>query len=48
MGLLGWSNIWIYLIADLLGAIVAALAFRYLNPDDDVVSSRFAGCPRSR
>jgi aquaporin Z len=35
MGLINWSDFWIYLIANLLGGAVAALAFRYLNPDDD-------------
>lgn len=34
IGLLSWSNIWIYLLSELLAAVVAALAFRYLNPDD--------------
>jgi aquaporin Z len=34
MGLLNWSDIWIYLIANLLGAAVAAVVFRYLNPGD--------------
>ncbi len=34
MGLLNWGNFYIYLIAELLAAVVAALAFRYLNPDD--------------
>ncbi len=34
MGLLNWSNIWIYLIAQSLAAAVAAIAFRYLNPGD--------------
>jgi aquaporin Z len=34
MGLLNWSDIWIFLVADLLGGVIAALAFRYLNPDD--------------
>ncbi len=34
MGLFSWSNIWIYLLADLAGGAVAALAFRYLNPGD--------------
>jgi aquaporin Z len=34
MGLFEWSNIWIYLIAELLGGAVAAIAFRYLNPGD--------------
>lgn len=34
MGLLNWGNFWIYLIANLLGGAVAAVAFSYLNPDD--------------
>ena len=34
MGLFSWSNIWIYLLADFAGGAAAALAFRYLNPDD--------------
>ena len=34
MGLINWSDFWIYLIANLLGGAVAAFAFRYLNPDD--------------
>jgi aquaporin Z len=34
MGLLSWSNVWIYLLADFAGGAAAALAFRYLNPDD--------------
>jgi aquaporin Z len=34
MGLLNWGNFYIYLIAGLLGAVVAALAFTYLKPDD--------------
>jgi aquaporin Z len=34
MGLFSWANIWVYLLAELAGAAVAALAFRYLNPDD--------------
>lgn len=34
MGFLGWSNFWIYLIAEVAGAIGAALTFRYLNPSD--------------
>jgi aquaporin Z len=31
-GLLHWSNIWIYFIADLLGGAVAAYAFLYVQP----------------
>jgi aquaporin Z len=34
MGLINWSDFWIYLIANMLGGAVAAVAFRYLNPDD--------------
>jgi aquaporin Z len=33
-GLLSWSNIWIYLLANLAGGAAAASAFRYLNPTD--------------
>jgi aquaporin Z len=32
MGLFSWSNIWIYLLAQLAGGIAAAQAFGYLNP----------------
>jgi aquaporin Z len=32
MGLSSWSNIWIYLVADFAGAVVAAGAFKALNP----------------
>jgi aquaporin Z len=32
MGLSSWPNIWIYLVADFLGAAVAAGAFKTLNP----------------
>jgi aquaporin Z len=34
MGLLSWSNIWIYLLADLAGGAAAAYTFKYLNPAD--------------
>jgi aquaporin Z len=34
MGLVNWGNFYIYLIANLLGGAVAAIAFTYLNPDD--------------
>ncbi len=34
VGLINWSNFWIYLVADLVGGAVAAIAFRYLNPHD--------------
>ena len=35
-GLLEWSKIWIYLIADLLGAAVAAYAFLFVLPAEKV------------
>ncbi len=34
MGLLPWSNIWLYFAADLLGGAAAAFVFRGLNPED--------------
>ena len=34
MGLVGWSSIWIYLVADLAGGAVAAFTFKALNPQD--------------
>jgi aquaporin Z len=34
IGLINWPNIWIYLLAELVAAAVAAIVFRYLNPDD--------------
>ncbi|MGN6793765.1 MAG: MIP/aquaporin family protein [Streptosporangiaceae bacterium] len=34
MGLVNWANFYIYLIANVLGGAVAAIAFTYLNPDD--------------
>jgi aquaporin Z len=34
MGLFSWSNIWIYLLANLAGGAAAAYTFLYLNPDD--------------
>ena len=34
MGLLAWSGIWIHLIGNILGAVVAAYAFRFLSPED--------------
>ena len=33
-GLFEWSKIWIYLIADLLGAAAAAMAFLYVLPGE--------------
>jgi aquaporin Z len=34
MGLLPWSNIWLYVAADLLGGAAAAFVFKALNPED--------------
>jgi aquaporin Z len=34
MGLFSWSNIWIYLLANLVGGATAAPVFRYLSPGD--------------
>jgi aquaporin Z len=34
MGLSSWPNIWIYFVADFLGAAVAAGAFKALNQAD--------------
>jgi aquaporin Z len=33
-GLSAWKNIWIYLVAELVGAALAAVTFRAMNPDD--------------
>src|SRR5262249_54247117 len=34
MGLASWANIWIYLVANFAGGLVAALVFKFLNPQD--------------
>ena len=34
MGLVSVSNIWIYLLANMAGAVVAATTFKALNPTD--------------
>ena len=34
MGLVPWSSIWIYLVANFLGATAAATAFKTINPKD--------------
>jgi hypothetical protein len=34
MGLFSWSDIWIYLLANLVGGAAATPVFRYLNPGD--------------
>jgi aquaporin Z len=32
LGISSWGNIWIYLLADLAGAVVAAVTFQFINP----------------
>jgi aquaporin Z len=34
MGLASWSSIWIYFVAEFVGGIVAAWAFKMMNPGD--------------
>jgi aquaporin Z len=34
MGLASWSSIWVYFVAEFIGGIVAALAFKMMNPSD--------------
>ncbi len=34
MGLSAWPNLWIYLVSNLAGGLVAGLTFKYLNPQD--------------
>lgn len=34
MGFSGISNIWVYMVANFLGGLVASLVFKGLNPDD--------------
>ncbi|MBV9656619.1 MAG: aquaporin [Verrucomicrobia bacterium] len=34
MGLKGMGALWVFLVANLLGGLAAALAFRFLNPED--------------
>ncbi len=34
MGLSPWPNLWIYLLADLVGGLVAGLTFKFINPED--------------
>jgi aquaporin Z len=36
MGLSAWTNIWIYLVAELAAGAAAALAFKVLNPGDNL------------
>jgi aquaporin Z len=34
MGLSAWANIWIFMVANFAGGLVAGLTFRFLNPTD--------------
>jgi aquaporin Z len=34
MGLSVWSNLWIYVVANLVGGLCAGLTFKFLNPED--------------
>ena len=34
MGLSEWSNLWIYLVANALGALAAGATFKFINPED--------------
>jgi aquaporin Z len=34
MGMFAWSTLWVYVLAQLIGGIAAAVAFVALNPDD--------------
>lgn len=34
MGLSTVANLWTFLVGNLLGGVLAALTFKYLNPDD--------------
>jgi aquaporin Z len=35
IGLSAWSNLWIYLIANLLAGAIAGAVFKMVNPDDN-------------
>ncbi|HUP99514.1 MAG TPA: aquaporin [Aeromicrobium sp.] len=30
-----WGNLWVYVVAQVVGAVLAAIAFKALNPDDE-------------
>jgi aquaporin Z len=45
MGLLSWGDIWIYLIANLLGAVAAATVFMYTQPAEKVLGDTRAAEP---
>lgn len=41
-GLVSWSSLWLYLVADLAGAALAAVTFRLLNPTEWATTSAAA------
>jgi aquaporin Z len=41
-GLVSWSMLWVYLVANLAGGAAAAVAFRAVNPDDLAVPAGIA------
>jgi aquaporin Z len=43
MGLLEWSNIWVYLLANLLGGAAAGWVFMYTQPGEKVLGDTIAG-----
>ena len=40
MGMLPWTSLWLYLVAELLGGAVAAVAFKAVHPPTDRVAAR--------
>jgi aquaporin Z len=42
-GLFKWSNYWVYLVAELLGAVGGALAFLFVQPEEKVTGDLEAG-----
>lgn len=47
MGLSSIGNIWIYLVANIAGAVTAALAFRVVSPSDVEIQTRPSGTTRA-
>jgi aquaporin Z len=51
-GILPWSHIWVYLIANLLGGVAAGFVFLYVQPaekpEGDVEAARASGPPAGR
>ncbi len=45
-GIVGWSALWIYLVATFLGGAIAAYAFRWLNPDDAPALTQMDPAPK--